>query len=135
MRRVQKRLLNKYKIQNSSHQALVGDFSIISLKTSRITAKQIECSRILLRREIRKKNATQKRVSFTIPVTSKPTGVRMGKGKGEIDFYVGKCYCFDPIFDFRGISLELGLKLLRKISYKLPMKVGLMDKQGNVYKS
>jgi large subunit ribosomal protein L16 len=73
------------------------------------------------------------RTSFTTPITSKTTGVRMGKGKGAIDKYIQVINIFDCFFELKGISSLLAFKLLKKISYKLPVRVCLIDRKRNIY--
>ena len=59
----------------------------------------------------------------------------MGKGKGSIEKHVEFINIFDCIFELKEISFLLAIKLLNKISYKLPFKVCLMDSDKNMYVS
>lgn len=130
--RLQKRCFFKKKIQNSDFFIQRGDVGIFSLDPHRITRKQLECCRLLLRRELKKKGNIYIRCDLNIPLTNKSTGVRMGKGKGDIDTYVGFLSRYDCFIEIKGVSYLLGLKLLKKVSYKLPFRIGMITKQGTV---
>jgi large subunit ribosomal protein L16 len=133
--RLHKKCVYKHKINPSSTLLLTGDYGFFALENSILTKEQIECCRVIIRRELRKKGFLLIRCNFLIPITSKATGVRMGKGKGAIDKYVEFINIFDCLFELREISFLLAIKLLNKISYKLPFKVCLIDKENNIYTS
>lgn len=131
--RLQKKCIYKYKINSSSKLLLSGDYGFFSLENHILTKEQIECCRVIIRRELKKKGFLLIRCNFLLPITDKPTGVRMGKGKGPIDRYVEFINIFDCLFELKGLSFLLAMKLLNKISYKLPFKVCLMDQKKNIY--
>lgn len=132
-RRLQKRCIYKSKINSSTHFLHSGKFGFFSLEHSIITKEQLECCRVLLKRELRKKGKLLIRISFKTPLTNKTSGVRMGKGKGAIDKYVNIINMFDCLFELKDISFLFALQLLKKISYKLPIKVCLIDFNKNIY--
>lgn len=133
--RLHKKCIYKHKINSSSDLLLSGDYGFFALENSILTKEQIECCRVIIRRELRKKGFLLIRCNFLIPITSKALGVRMGKGKGPIDKYVEFINIFDCLFELKSISFLLAIKLLNKISYKLPFKVCLIDKNKNLYYS
>jgi len=132
-RRLQKHCIHKHRINSTTNLLHTGTFGFFSLGHSIITKEQIECCRVLIRRELRKKGFLLIRTSFTMPITSKTSGVRMGKGKGAIDKYIQVINMFDCLFELKEISLLLAVKLLKKISYKLPVSVCLIDKDRNIF--
>lgn len=132
-KRLHKSSIYRFKINNSSHLLHKGEFGFFSLGHSIITKEQIECCRVLIRRELRKKGFLLIRTCFLTPITNKTAGVRMGKGKGTIDRYVQLINIYDCLFELKEVSLLLALKLLKKISYKLPVKVCLIDSHRNIY--
>jgi ribosomal protein L16 len=131
--RLQKRSIYKFKINHSLNLILVGDYAICSLQNGFITKDQIECCRILIRRELKRKGFLRVYSCFHIPLTKKSTGTRMGKGKGVIKKYVGYVCMYTNLFEFKKIPFFLAYKLLKKISYKLPLQVCLIDKNNNMY--
>ncbi len=133
--RLHKKCIYRHKINSSTNLLLSGDFGFFALENSILTKEQIECCRVIIRRELKKKGFLLIRCNFLIPVTSKALGVRMGKGKGSIEKHVEFINIFDCLFELRNISFLLALKLLNKIAYKLPFKVCLIDKNRNLYHS
>lgn len=133
-RRLQKKCIYKSKINHSVNLITSGDYAICSLENHFITKDQIECCRILIRRELKRKGFLLIHSNFDIPLTKKSTGTRMGKGKGVIKEYVGYVFIYSSLFELKQIPFFLAFKLLRKISYKLPFKVCLIDKNNYVFK-
>lgn len=131
--RLHKKCIYKHKINNSSKLLLAGDFGFFAIENCILTKEQIECCRVIIRRELKKKGFLLIRCNFLIPITSKATGVRMGKGKGAIEKHVEFINIFDCLFELKELSFLLAIKLLNKISYKLPFKVCLIDKNKNIY--
>lgn len=134
-RRIHKNCVYNHKINSSSNLLLSGNIGFVSLSNGVLTKEQIECCRVIIRRELKKKGFLLIRCNFLIPLTSKPTGVRMGKGKGAIDKYINFVHIYDCLFELNSIPIYLAVKLLNKISYKLPIKVCLIDSNKNIYMS
>lgn len=131
--RLHKKCIYKHKINSSSQLLLSGNYGFFALENSILTKEQIECCRVIIRRELKKKGFLLIRCNFLIPITSKALGVRMGKGKGSIEKHVEFINIFDCLFELKNISFLLAIKLLNKISYKLPFQVCLIDKENNMY--
>nr|YP_010049283.1 60S ribosomal protein L16 [Pleurostomum flabellatum]QPL15623.1 60S ribosomal protein L16 [Pleurostomum flabellatum] len=125
--RFQKRCIYRLNIRHSNFFLEKGDFGICSADNTLITPYNINCCRMLLKRELKKKGRVHVRCNFNIPKTIKSTGVRMGKGKGDIDHYLGHLSKNDCFLEIKGVSKLLGLKLFRKISYKLPFRIKILD--------
>jgi ribosomal protein L16 len=133
-RRLQKKCIYKFKIDHSSNLISSGDYVICALENGFITKHQMECCRILIRRELRRKGFLLIHSYFNLPITNKSTGTRMGKGKGVIKEHIGLVFIYSSLFELKGIPFFLAYKLLKKISYKLPFKVCLVDRQKNFFK-
>lgn len=104
------------------------DQGIYALEGYRITAAQIEAARMALVRTLgRKKSLIRICIFPHIPVTKKSLGVRMGKGKGEVDHFVAFVKPGSMLFTFT--QNENAKKACQAVSYKLPIKVGLVDKK------
>lgn len=133
IKKFQKRCRFKNKISHKNYHLLKGNIGFVSFDNFSIYKNQVECCRLLLKRELKKKGVVFIRCNYFIPVTRKSTGVRMGKGKGDIDFYksfICKNQCF---IELKGVSFMFGVRLLRKISYKLPYNLGLLTDKGRIY--
>lgn len=132
-RRLHKKCIYKHKINSTNSILFNGEIGIFSLSNGVLTKEQIECCRVIIRRECKKKGGLLIRCNFLTPITSKPTGVRMGKGKGAIKEHINFINIYDCLFELKDISLLFGLKLLKKIAYKLGIDVCIIDKNHNIY--
>ena len=92
------------------------------VKTERIIGKQIEAARVALTRYMKRTGKVWTRIFPNIPVSKKPTEVRMGKGKGSPEYYACRVKPGRIIFEIDGVSEEIAREALYKASAKLPIK-------------
>ena len=109
-------------IAGRGHRVAFGDFGIKSLEPAWITAAQIEASRIALTRNIKREGQVWIRIFPTKPITKKPAEVRMGKGKGNIEYWVAPIKPGTILFEVGGIDAALAQRSLFLASQKLPVK-------------
>ncbi len=98
-----------------------GSFGLKALEFSRITSRQIESARIALTRNMKREGKVWIRIFPDKPITSKPAEVRMGKGKGAVDYYVANVQPGRILFEIEGVSEELAHASLRLAAQKLPI--------------
>ena len=102
-----------------------GSFGIKSLGNARITARQMESVRKVIARYIkqggRKRGKMWARIFPNVPVSSKPAEVRMGSGKGAVDFWVARVKPGTILFEVDGISKEVAQNCFRLAADKLPV--------------
>jgi large subunit ribosomal protein L16 len=72
------------------HELNFGQFGLKATEPERVTARQIEAARRAITRAMKRQGRVWIRVFPDVPVTSKPTEVRMGKGKGSVDFWAAR---------------------------------------------
>jgi large subunit ribosomal protein L16 len=109
-------------LKHSDNCLSFGSFGLKSLGFCRLTAKQIEAARRAITRKVKRKGKLWINVFPHIPVTSKPTEVRMGKGKGSLSYW---CCPLKPgtlLFELDGVSLDLARQALILGANKLPFK-------------
>ncbi|MDQ7041275.1 MAG: 50S ribosomal protein L16 [Rhodothermus sp.] len=99
-----------------------GDFGIKALEPARITARQIEAARVAITRKLKRTGKVYIRIFPDKPVTKKPAEVRMGKGKGSVEFWVAVVQPGRILFEVGGVPEELAREALRLASHKLPIK-------------
>ena len=92
------------------------------MQPDRIVAKQIEAARVSLTRYMKRTGKVWLRIFPNIPVSKKPTEVRMGKGKGAPEYWVCRVKPGRIIFEVDGISENIARVALYKASAKLPIK-------------
>ena len=99
-----------------------GSYGLKALEPERIVSKQIEAARVSLTRFIKRSGKVWLRIFPNIPVSKKPTEVRMGKGKGAPEYWVSRVKPGKIIFEVDGITEEVAREALYKASTKLPIK-------------
>ncbi len=99
-----------------------GDFGLVSLSAGRMTDRQIEASRIAISRSVKRSGKVWIRVFPDQPITQKPIGVRMGSGKGNLEFWVALIKPGRVLFEIEGVTEEQAREAFRLASHKLPFK-------------
>ena len=99
-----------------------GDFGIQAVETSYVTARQIESARITITRTMKRGGKVWINIFPHKPITKKPAEVRMGSGKGNVEYYVAVVKPGRIIFEVDGVSEEIAREALYKASAKLPIK-------------
>ena len=99
-----------------------GSYALKALTPERVTGKQIEAARVALTRHMKRQGRVWTRIFPNIPVSKKPTEVRMGKGKGSPEYYACRVKPGRVIFEIDGVSEEIAREALYKASAKLPIK-------------
>lgn len=103
-----------------------GIVRLDSLQSARITAKQLESSRQSINRRIKKLGKLQLKAFPDFPVSNKPTEVRMGKGKGAVEYWACKVKPGTTIFEISGADRVVAIKALESGASKLPVLVKIV---------
>lgn len=99
-----------------------GSFALKSLDTAFVTSRQIEAARIALTRFMKREGKVWIRVFPDKPITKKPLEVRMGKGKGNVEYWAAVVQPGRILFEADGVSQEVAQEALRLAAQKLPVK-------------
>ena len=99
-----------------------GEYGIKALQPERIISNQIEAARVALTRYMKRTGKVWTRVFSNIPVSKKPTEVRMGKGKGSPEVWVCRVKPGRILFEVDGVTETVAKIALYKASAKLPIK-------------
>ena len=99
-----------------------GTFGLKAIEADRVTARQIEAARVAMTRFMKRTGRVWVRIFPDVPVSKKPTEVRMGKGKGTTEFWACRVKPGRIIFEVDGIDEETARIALYKASAKLPIK-------------
>jgi large subunit ribosomal protein L16 len=106
-----------------------GDFAIQSLENGWITGRQIEAARRAMTRFIKRGGKVWIRVFPDKPVTKQPAETRMGKGKGNPEWYVAVVQRGTILFELAGVNNSVSIEALRLAKYKLPVKTRLVSRE------
>ena len=99
-----------------------GAFGLKALEPNRVTAREIEAARRAITRAMKRAGRVWIRVFPDVPVTSKPTEVRMGKGKGAVDYWAARVKPGRIMFELDGVPEETAREALRLGAAKLSVK-------------
>ena len=110
------------------NQVSYGDFGLQSLEPAWITSNQIESARIAMTRYIKRGGQVWIKIFPDKPVTSKPLGTRMGKGKGAPEYWVAVVKPGRVMFEIAGVPEETAREALRLAMHKLPVKCKFVKK-------
>jgi large subunit ribosomal protein L16 len=105
-----------------------GDFGLQALEAGKITARQIEAARIAMTRHIKRGGRVWINIFPDHPVTKKPLEVRMGKGKGNVEFYVAYIKAGRVLYEMDGVTPEVAAQALELAGSKLPIRTKLLTK-------
>ncbi len=98
-----------------------GAYGLKSLEPARITAAQIEAARRTITRCMRRVGKVWIRIFPDLPVTNKPAEVRMGGGKGSVEFWAARVYPGTIMFEMDGVSEQVARQALSLAAAKLPV--------------
>jgi large subunit ribosomal protein L16 len=99
-----------------------GEFGIKSLCSGRITAKQLEAARKTMLKKMNRIGRIVLRIFPDVAITGKPAEVRMGKGKGAVDYWCANVNSGRIIFEFQGIPKVVAEEAAKLANRKLPMQ-------------
>lgn len=100
-----------------------GEFALKATERGRLTARQIEAARRAMTRHIKRGGKIWIRVFPDKPITQKPLEVRMGKGKGSVEYWVAQIQPGKILFEMEGVTKELAKEAFDLAKAKLPFKV------------
>ena len=109
-------------LSGRGHMLSNGTFGIKSLDYSFITARQIEAARIAATRYMKREGSLWIKIFPDKPITKKPLEVRMGKGKGAVEYYAAVVKPGRIMFEVSGVPLDVAKEALRLAAQKLPVK-------------
>ena len=108
-----------------------GEFGLMATEPCWIRSNQIEAARVAMTRYIRRGGDVFIKIFPDKPVTGKPIGVRMGKGKGNVEYWVAVVKTGRVMFEIGGVSEEAAREALRLAMHKLPCKCKIVAREAS----
>jgi len=105
-----------------------GSHGLKAQEPDRVTSRQIEAARRAMTRHMKRAGRVWIRIFPDVPVSSKPTEVRMGKGKGSVDYWAARVKPGRVMFEIDGVSDEVAREALRLAAMKLPIKTRVVTR-------
>ena len=109
-----------------------GSYGLKALTPDRITARQIEAARRAITREMKRAGRLWIRIFPDVPVSDKPAEVRMGKGKGSVEYWVAVVKPGRILFELADVSEDIAREALRLAANKLSVKCKFVKKETEV---
>ena len=106
-----------------------GTYGLKATTPERVTARQIEAARRAMTRHMKRQGRVWIRIFPDVPVTQKPTEVRMGKGKGSVEYWAAKVKPGRVMFEIDGVSEPVAKEALRLAAMKLPVKCRFVQRE------
>jgi large subunit ribosomal protein L16 len=134
-KRVKHRKVQKGRMRGLAYRGsdlAFGDFGLQALTCGRLTARQIEAARIAMTRHIKRGGKVWIRVFPDRPVTKKPLEVRMGSGKGAVEFWVAVVKPGRMLYELDGVDEEVAREALRLASHKLSIQTRIVKREAGV---
>ena len=107
-----------------------GSHGLKAVEPERVTARQIEAARRAITREMKRAGRVWIRIFPDVPVSKKPTEVRMGSGKGAPEYWVAKVKPGRIMFELDGVTDEVARSALMLGAQKLPVKTRIVKRLG-----
>jgi large subunit ribosomal protein L16 len=106
-----------------------GTYGLKALDRGRMTARQIEAARRAMTRYIKRGGKIWIRIFPDVPVTKKPIEVRMGKGKGNVEYWIAQIKPGRVLYEMEGVSEEVAREAFRLAAAKLPVQTSFISRQ------
>ena len=107
-----------------------GEYGIVATEPAWITANQIEAARVAMTRYIKRGGKVWIKIFPDKPVTAQPAETRMGKGKGNLEYWVAVVKPGRVMFVISGVSEEIAKEALRLAVHKLPIKCKIVSREA-----
>lgn len=117
-----------YGVATRGNRVSFGEFGLKALGYARITARQIESARRAVNRYIKRGGKVWIRIFPDKPITKKPIEVRMGKGKGNVEYWVALVQPGRMMFEIEGVTPEIAREAFRLAASKLPIKTEFVER-------
>ena len=108
-----------------------GEIALVAMEPIWLSARHIEAARVALNRKINRKGQVWIRVFPDVPVTKKPAEVRMGKGKGAVEYWICRVKPGRIMFELDGVKPEIAYEAFALAAAKLPVKTKVVERKVN----
>jgi large subunit ribosomal protein L16 len=107
-----------------------ADFGMKTTQPGRLTARQIESARRAIQRSVKRGGKLWIRIFPDRPITKKPAEVRMGSGKGSVEYWAAAVKPGRILYEINGVTREQAQEAFKLASYKLPLKTKFVEREG-----
>ena len=115
-------------LAQAGNKVSFGEYGLKAADRGRITARQIEAARRAMTRHIKRGGKIWIRVFPDTPISKKPIEVRMGKGKGNVEYWVAKVQPGTMLYEMEGVAEDIAREAFRLAAAKLPVKTTFVSR-------
>ena len=119
-------------IASRSNFVAFGEYGLQALESSWITARNIEAGRVAATHFLHREGKVYLRIFPHKPVSSKPLETRMGKGKGEPEFWVARVRPGTVMFEIGGVSENVAKQALARVAHKMPIRCRFVKRRPSL---
>jgi large subunit ribosomal protein L16 len=116
-------------LAQSGNYVAFGEFGLKTLSRARMTSREIEAARRAMTRYVKRGGQVWIRVFPDVPITKKPLEVRMGSGKGNVEYYVAKVKPGKVLFEMEGVTEAIAREAFRLAASKLSVETQFVTRQ------
>ncbi len=116
-------------LATNGNKVSFGQYGLQATERGKITARQIEAARRAMTRHIKRGGKIWIRVFPDVPISKKPLEVRMGKGKGNVEYWVCKIQPGKMLYEMEGVNEDVARQAFRLAAAKLPFKTNFVVRQ------
>jgi len=109
-------------LAQSGNKVSFGEYALKATARGRITSRQIESARRAMTRHVKRGGKIWIRIFPDTPITKKPIEVRMGKGKGNVEYWIAKIQPGRVLYEMEGVSEEIAREAFSRAAAKLPVQ-------------
>ncbi len=131
-KRIKYRKQQKGRLRGAAHRGnkvSFGDYALQAVEPGWITNRQIEAARVAMTRHIKRGGKVWIRIFPDKPLTQKPAETRMGKGKGNPEYWVAPVKPGRVMFELEGVDIALARRAMQLASAKLPVKTRFLERE------
>lgn len=131
-KRIKYRKQQKGRMRGAAHRGnkvSFGDYALQAVEPGWITNRQIEAARVAMTRHIKRGGKVWIRIFPDKPLTQKPAETRMGKGKGNPEYWVAPVKPGRVMFEIEGVDIELARRAMQLAAAKLPVKTRFLERE------
>jgi len=132
-KRTKYRKMHKGNLAGVAHRGSTvafGDFGLKATGRARMTAREIEAARRAMTRYVKRGGQIWIRVFPDVPITQKPIEVRMGKGKGNVEYWVAQIQPGKVLYEMEGVTEEIAREAMRLAASKLPVRTTFVTRHA-----
>ncbi len=115
-------------LATSGHKVSFGEFGLKATTRGRLTAREIEAARRAMTRYVKRGGKVWIRIFPDVPVTKKPLEVRMGNGKGNVEYWVAKVQPGSLLYEMEGITEDVAREAFRLAASKLSVQTAFVNR-------